>query len=58
VLTELTTKHIQQIPLLGECSSTFIQFLTKLFLGTKLGKNISIKTAKVIPLGYFMVVKK
>lgn len=58
VFTDLLAKHLQYIPLVGKISAIFIQRFLLVFRKTKIGKNISQKTAERFPFGYFMVIQK
>lgn len=58
IMADLFSKAVNNIPMLGRYLSVAIQNLTIVFLKTKLGHNISLKTKKIFPLGYFMIVEK
>jgi len=58
VLVEIITKHIQHIPIVGVFISSCFQWVTKIFVRTSLGARVSKKTAKILPLGYFMILQK
>jgi SAM-dependent methyltransferase len=58
VFADLFAKHLQFIPLMGNFLANTIQQITHVVVKTHLGKMISEKTGKVIPLGYFLVAEK
>lgn len=58
ILADVLGKHLQFIPIIGAITTIFIQFVTKLFINTSVGKKISEKTAKAFPLGYFLIAEK
>ncbi len=58
VLTDIFCKNALAIPIIGKPIVLFIQFITRLFLKTGVGKKVSKKTAEKFPLGYFVVVEK
>lgn len=58
IIADITSKAIFVIPLIGKPIAVFIQFFTKFFIKTKIGKRISIKTSTYFPLGYALVAEK
>lgn len=58
ILADIFAKHVQSIPLIGNYLAITIQFGTKLFVKTSLGKKISKKTSRIFPFGYFLVTEK
>lgn len=58
VMTDIWAKTTAPIPFVGKPYAAFIQWCTLVFVRTKFGKKISIKTARKFPLGYFVVAQK
>ena len=58
VLTDLFAKGVKHFPLIGKFVSLGAQRLTGFFVKTKIGREISCKTAKNFPLGYFLIAVK
>lgn len=58
VMTDLFSKHVAQIPLIGSGCAALAQWLTMGFVGTRLGKRLSNATRQKFPLGYFLVATK
>lgn len=58
VLTDIWAKTTAAIPFVGKPYAAFIQWCTLVFVRTRFGKKISKKTARKIPLGYFVVAQK
>ncbi len=58
ILTDIYSKNIIQVPLIGKFFAITTQWFTSVFLGTKIGIKVSKRTSKKFPLGYFMVAKK
>ncbi len=58
ILADIIAKNIRRVPLFGNTVGVFIQFITWLFVNTKLGKKISQATSESFPMGYFLVAKK
>lgn len=55
ILADVFSKNIVSVPLIGAPICMAAQALTSLALKTKYGKNISNKTSKNFPFGYFLV---
>ncbi len=58
ILTDIYSKSILRIPLIGKCLAISAQWLTSLFIQTKFGRKVSKTTSARFPLGYFMIAKK
>jgi SAM-dependent methyltransferase len=58
VFTDIISKNILRIPLVGKGLAKLTQLMCKLFLKTAFGKKVSGTTGKTFPLGYFMIVEK
>ncbi len=58
ILTDIYSKNILRLPLVGKILASSAQWLTSLFIRTKIGRKISRATAVKFPLGYFMIAKK
>ena len=58
VLTDIFSRIVVKIFIIGPLSVKFIQYFNKLFLKTKLGMKVSKSTAKNFPLGYFIAARK
>ena len=55
VLTDITAKHLQFVPVVGKLLARAIQAVTYWFVNTKPGKALSQRTGDAFPLGYTMV---
>jgi SAM-dependent methyltransferase len=58
VLTDLSSKLLVNIPLVGRYISIFIQWTGRLFSRSGLGKKLTAKTKEHYPLGYFAILQK
>jgi SAM-dependent methyltransferase len=58
ILTDICAKNLLNVPKIGPRLTATIQWLSSLFLKTKLGKSISETTGSSFPLGYFLVAEK
>lgn len=58
ILTDITTKNTAYKPVIGKPVAQLIHFLYKVFLVTKIGKNIARKTSVTFPYGYFIIAEK
>jgi hypothetical protein len=58
VMTDMLAKHLQFIPVVGSLSARLLQATTLLFIRTRLGRKLSLKTSERYPLGYSMVAEK
>lgn len=58
IVADIISKAVFTIPLIGNPISAFIQFITKLFIKTIIGKRISTKTGLYFPLGYALIAEK
>ncbi len=58
VFADMTAKHLQFVPLVGSPLARLVQFLTRQFIRTTVGRRLSSKTAEAFPLGYFLVAEK
>lgn len=58
ILTDIYSKNVLRLPLIGKFLAISAQFLTSIFIHTKLGTKISRATSVKFPLGYFMIAKK
>jgi len=58
IVADIFAKHLQFIPLIGKGLAIIIQYMTKIFVRTSLGKKISKKTSEAFPFGYFLIVEK
>lgn len=58
VLTDIYSKNILCLPIIGKPLSISAQWFTTLLIHTGIGGKISRSTARRFPLGYFMVAKK
>jgi len=58
VFADFIAKHLQFVPLVGHPLASFVQFITALFIRTKLGNRISKASAEAYPLGYFLIARK
>lgn len=58
IIGDIFAKNIMVLPIFGENLANFIQFLTKVFVRTALGKILSKKTKNIFPFGYFLIVEK
>jgi len=58
IMTDIFSKNIVRLPVLGKIFALFLQKFNLLFLKTKFGKKISQKTSKKFPYSYGMIVKK
>lgn len=58
VLADILAKNILPIPIIGSSLAKLTQWATSVFIKTKIGKKVSLLTAKRFPLGYFMIAKK
>jgi SAM-dependent methyltransferase len=58
IFTDIISKNLIKIPLLGKFSSDILQRLCWFFINTSFGKRKSANSGSAYPLGYFMVVEK
>jgi SAM-dependent methyltransferase len=58
IIADIVAKCIVQLPYVGRSLAVFTQYVTSIFIKTKIGKKASEKTRKLFPLGYFLVVEK
>ncbi len=58
ILADIIAKLIVTTPLIGKFSAKSIQYITTLFIRTKVGAKVSLRTANRFPLGYAMIAKK
>jgi SAM-dependent methyltransferase len=58
VLADLYAKMLAKIPLIGNTLASVVQSLCLWCVTTRWGKQLSAKTGKAYPLGYFMIVEK
>ena len=58
VLTDISAKHLQFVPIVGNSLARAIQALTYWFVNTRIGANLSAKTGDAFPLGYVMVAER
>ena len=58
IFTDILSKKLMIIPVMGKASSMFVQWMCTKFVQTGFGKKLSQKTGKEFPLGYFMIVQK
>ncbi len=58
VLTDILAKNLMHAPLVGRTLSTALQKVAAFVLKTSPGKRVSTKTARLFPLGYFLVARK
>jgi SAM-dependent methyltransferase len=58
ILADILAKNLNPIPLIGPPCSMFIQWLISVFVKTKIGNKISLRTSRIFPLGYFLIAKK
>jgi SAM-dependent methyltransferase len=57
VLTDIFSKNIVRLPLFGTFFSRLAQGLCRFFVNTGFGRKVSVKTGKIFPLGYFIIVE-
>lgn len=55
VFADILAKHTQHIPLLGKPFAAFLQWMTAFMTASTVGQKLSRSTARVFPLGYFLV---
>lgn len=58
IFTDILSKNLIKIPLIGKVCCKLLQRLCWLFINTKWGKAKSFNSGVAYPLGYFMVVEK
>lgn len=58
ILADVTAKNVQGLPLVGATLARLGQFLTAVFVRTPPGRNLSLRTRRLFPLGYFTVARK
>lgn len=58
ILTDIFSKNLNKLPLVGSGLASILQSFCWFFVNTKSGKRISSNSGKAYPLGYFMVVEK
>jgi SAM-dependent methyltransferase len=58
ILADLLGKHLRFIPLVGDTLVMATHALTRAFLKTSPGRQMSEKTGQMFPLGYFLVARK
>lgn len=58
ILTDIISKIIIKMPVLGPLAARVIQKTTQLFLRLSLGRKLSTKTSEKFPLGYVMIAGK
>lgn len=58
IFADMMAKHLQFVVLVGSPLARLVQFLTRQFVGTAVGRRLSTRTAEAFPLGYFLVARK
>jgi SAM-dependent methyltransferase len=58
IVADIFAKQFQFIPLIGNGLEIVIQYITKFFVKTALGRKLSEKTAQTFPFGYFLIAEK
>jgi len=58
IITDIISKLIVSIPLIGKLCAKIIQRITWMFINTKVGNKISVLTSQKFPLGYILIAKK
>ena len=58
IITDILSKNIKHIPVIGNSLAAFLQWLTLLYTKTKIGRKINRATSHKFPLGYFVVAEK
>jgi SAM-dependent methyltransferase len=58
IVTDIWAKNVLRIPFLGVPLAILAQWFTAFFIKTRLGAEVSKRTAKNFPFGYFLVVEK
>jgi len=58
VLTDLSSKLLVSVPLVGKYLSILVQWKGRLFSKLAIGKKLASKTKEHYPLGYFMILQK
>lgn len=58
IFADMMAKHLQFVALVGSPLARLVQFLTRQFIGTSVGRRLSRKTAEAFPLGYFLIAQK
>ncbi len=58
ILTDIFSKNVAHLPIVGKGMAAFSQWLTMQFIETKFGSKVSSTSAANFPLGYFLVARK
>lgn len=58
VISDILSKHLQFIPMLGKPLSSFFQAIARIFSKTQLGIKVKNITSENFPFGYFVIAKK
>ncbi|MEX2015867.1 MAG: class I SAM-dependent methyltransferase [Candidatus Hydrogenedentales bacterium] len=58
IIADIFAKHFQFVPVIGSGLAGLVQYCTKLFIMTPIGKRLSAKTSEVFPFGYFLIAGK
>lgn len=58
VLADIVAKNLRHVPLLGNAAAAFAQGSVEILRRTRLGQQISEKTSRSFPYGYFLVARK
>ncbi|MEO8003689.1 MAG: class I SAM-dependent methyltransferase [Betaproteobacteria bacterium] len=58
IMADLLAKNMLRVPRIGDPAARLVQWITSIFLATRLGKRISRSTAETFPYGYFLVAQK
>jgi SAM-dependent methyltransferase len=58
IIGDMVAKSIFPLPCAGRSLAVFAQYLTSIFIKTRIGKRVSERTRNLFPLGYFLVVQK
>lgn len=58
IFADMMAKHLQFVAFVGLPFARLVQFLTRRFVETTVGRRLSSKTAEAFPLGYFLVARK
>jgi SAM-dependent methyltransferase len=58
IMTDIFSKNVMRVPKIGSLIAMFAQWLTSIFIKTKIGRKISKATAEDFPLLYVVVAEK
>lgn len=58
IMTDIFSKNVLRVPVLGHPMASFAQWFTYCFVRTSVGNRVSNKTGKSFPFGYFLIAKK